>query len=32
MPEVLCIGECLIDFVSDEIDKPISECTYKRMP
>ena len=22
----LCIGGCLIDFVSDELDKPISEC------
>ncbi len=26
MPEVLCIGECLIDFVSEELDKSISEC------
>ena len=26
MPEVICIGECLIDFVSKELDKPIGEC------
>ncbi len=26
MPEVLCIGEFLIDFVSIELDKPIGEC------
>ena len=26
MPEVICIGECLIDFVSKELDRPIGEC------